>query len=89
MFPSRKWVVERAQVLCEPLLPKLHPPLGLSGTDEVATIQATWRAILQPLNSRRSLQSTRHGKGHTEGEGPRGQGYAFLPCLPPVSGMHW
>lgn len=30
MFPSRKWV-ERAQVLCEPLLPKLHPPLGLSG----------------------------------------------------------
>lgn len=21
MFPSRKWVVERAQVLCEPLLP--------------------------------------------------------------------
>lgn len=31
MFPSREGVVEKAHVLCEPLLPKLHPPLGLSG----------------------------------------------------------
>lgn len=27
MFPSRKWVAEGGQVVCEPLLPKLHPPL--------------------------------------------------------------
>lgn len=31
MFPPRKGVAEGGQVLCEPLLPKLHPPLGPLG----------------------------------------------------------
>lgn len=100
MFPSRKWVAEGAQVLFKPLLPKLHPllePLGGQGLGNRRTCRhlspgsgetEPWRAILQQLNSRCSLQSTQHGKGHTEGLGPWGQGYASSPCLPPMSGMH-
>lgn len=86
MFPSRKCVAEGGQVLYKPLLPKIHPPLGPSGgprpweqkalPSPEPRLGATepQQASLQPLNSRRSRQSTQHGKGHTEGLGPTGTG---------------
>lgn len=86
MFPSRKCVAEGGQVLYEPLLPKTHPLLGPSGRprpweqkdlpspEPWLGVTEPQQASLQPLNSRRSRQSTQHGKGHTEGLGPTGTG---------------
>lgn len=102
MFPSRKWVAEGTQVLCEPLLPKLHPPLGPLGGPRPREQKnlpppEPWlggdRASAgNPAATELQTFTSKHTTWEGTHRGVRAhgdRGYSFPPRLPPMSGMHW